>query len=90
MQTFGDPEAARLSLPGYTITIEAELPWYEVLHTIATRIKCRINLLSLPATRRSLSTFSCAKHRRSGSHGVPVSRMPSLRFCHWHTALWRR
>ncbi len=45
MQTFGDPEAARRSLPGCTITIEAELPLYDVLHQIATRLECRVNLL---------------------------------------------
>lgn len=45
MQTFGDPEAARRSLPGCTITIEAQLPLYDVLHQIATRLECRVNLL---------------------------------------------
>lgn len=45
MQTFGDPQAARRSLPGCTITIEAESPLYEVLHMIATRLECRVNLL---------------------------------------------
>ena len=45
MQTFGDPEAARRSLPGCTITIEAEPPLYEVLHAIAVRLQCRVNLL---------------------------------------------
>ena len=45
MQTFGDPEAARRSLPGCTITIEAEPPLYGALHAIATRLECRVNLL---------------------------------------------
>lgn len=45
MQTFGDPEAARRSLPGCTITIEAASPLYEVLHAIALRLECRVNLL---------------------------------------------
>ncbi len=45
MQTFGDPEAARRSLPGCTITIEAPSPLYDVLHAIAVRLKCRVNLL---------------------------------------------
>ena len=45
MQTFGDPEAARRSLPGCTITIEAASPLFEVLKEIATRLECRVNLL---------------------------------------------
>ncbi len=45
MQTFGDPEAARRSLPGCTVTIEAQSPLYEVLQAIATRLECRVNLL---------------------------------------------
>ncbi len=45
MQTFGDPEAARRSLSGCTITIEAEPPLYGVLQAIATRLACRVNLL---------------------------------------------
>ncbi len=45
MQTFGDPEAARRSLPGCTITIEAPSPLYEALHEIAVRLQCRVNLL---------------------------------------------
>lgn len=45
MQTFGDPEAARRSLPGCTITIEAGPPLYAVLHEIAVRLECRVNLL---------------------------------------------
>ncbi len=45
MQTFGDPEAARRSLPGCTITIEAESPLYELLQAMATRLECRVNLL---------------------------------------------
>lgn len=46
MQTFGDPEAARRSLPGCTITIEAEAQaLYTVLQAIAVRLECRVNLL---------------------------------------------
>lgn len=45
MQTFGDPEAARRSLPGCTITIEAPPPLFAVLQAIATRLACRVNLL---------------------------------------------
>lgn len=45
MQTFGDPEAARRSLPGCTVTIEAGEPLYAALHEIAVRLECRVNLL---------------------------------------------
>ncbi len=45
MQTFGDPEAARRSLPGCTVTIEATSPLDEVLRAIATRLECHVNQL---------------------------------------------
>ncbi len=45
MQTFGDPEAARRSLPGCTVTIEASSPLDEVLRAIAGRLECPVNQL---------------------------------------------
>ena len=45
MQTFGDPAAAARSLPGCTITIEAEEPLNGVLVAIAERLECRVNRL---------------------------------------------
>jgi len=45
MQTFGDPAAAVASLPGCTITIEAQEPLNAALVAIALRLECRINRL---------------------------------------------
>ena len=45
MQTFGDPAAAARSLPGCTITIEAEEPLNGALVAIASRLECRVNRL---------------------------------------------
>ena len=45
MQTFGDPAAAVKSLPGCTITIEAEEPLNAALVAVARRLECRINRL---------------------------------------------
>jgi len=45
LQTFGDPEAAVLSLPGCTITIEATEPLNTMLVALAERIECRVNRL---------------------------------------------
>ncbi|MGQ0650895.1 MAG: DUF2520 domain-containing protein [Betaproteobacteria bacterium] len=45
MQTFGDPAAAAQSLPGCTITIEADGPLNAVLVALAERLECRINRL---------------------------------------------
>lgn len=45
MQTFGDPAAAVRSLPGCTITIEAQEPLNVALVVIAQRLECRINRL---------------------------------------------
>ena len=45
MQTFGDPAAAVKSLPGCTITIEAQEPLNAALVAIALRLECRINRL---------------------------------------------
>ena len=45
MQTFGDPVAAARSLPGCTITIEAEEPLNGILVTIAGRLGCPVNRL---------------------------------------------
>ena len=66
MQTFGDPEAARRSLPGCTITIEAEPPLYEVLHAIAVRLQCRVNLL--PPGMRGRYHAAAAGQRHAGFH----------------------
>ena len=45
MQTFGDPAAAARSLPGCTITIEAQEPLNGILVGIAQRLDCRVNRL---------------------------------------------
>ena len=45
MQTFGDPAAAARSLPGCTITIEAEEPLNGALVAIAQMLECRVNRL---------------------------------------------
>ena len=45
MQTFGDPAAAARSLPGCTITIEAQEPLNGILVSIAERLGCRVNRL---------------------------------------------
>ena len=45
MQTFGDPAAAVRSLPGCTITIEAQEPLNAALVAIAERLECRVNRL---------------------------------------------
>ncbi len=45
MQTFGDPAAAVASLPGSTITIEAEEPLNAVLVALAGQLNCRVNRL---------------------------------------------
>lgn len=45
MQTFGDPAAAVVSLPGSTITIEAREPLDATLVALASRLGCRINRL---------------------------------------------
>lgn len=45
MQTFGDPAAAARSLPGCTITIEAEEPLNSTLVAIARKLECRVNRL---------------------------------------------
>jgi predicted short-subunit dehydrogenase-like oxidoreductase (DUF2520 family) len=45
MQTFGDPAAAVRSLPGCTITIEAQEPLNTTLVGIAQRLECRVNRL---------------------------------------------
>ena len=50
MQTFGDPAAAMASLPGCTITIEAENPLLELLENIVLSLGCRVN--RLPAGMR--------------------------------------
>lgn len=45
MQTFGDPAAAVRSLPGCTITIEADEPLHATLVSLALRLECRVNRL---------------------------------------------
>ena len=45
LQTFGDPEAAAQSLPGCTITVEAEQPLDAVLVALAARLGCPVNRL---------------------------------------------
>ncbi|HEU0199295.1 MAG TPA: DUF2520 domain-containing protein [Burkholderiaceae bacterium] len=52
LQTFGDPEAAAQSLPGCTITIEADEPLNAVLVALAARIECRVNRLPAGARAR--------------------------------------
>ncbi|MVT55969.1 DUF2520 domain-containing protein [Bradyrhizobium yuanmingense] len=50
MQTFGDPATAVRSLPGCTITIEADEPLLSTLKAITQRLECRVN--QLPPGRR--------------------------------------
>lgn len=45
MQTFGDPMAAVKSLPGCTITIEADEPLLNTLNAIAECLQCQVNRL---------------------------------------------
>ncbi|MBU6484152.1 MAG: DUF2520 domain-containing protein [Betaproteobacteria bacterium] len=45
MQTFGDPEAAARSLPGCTVTIEADEPLNTTLVALARRLECQVNRL---------------------------------------------
>ena len=45
MQTFGDPAAAVVSLPGSTITIEAEEPLNATLVALVGQLNCRVNRL---------------------------------------------
>ena len=45
MQTFGDPAAAARSLPGCTITIEAQQPLDATLMAMAQMLGCRVNRL---------------------------------------------
>lgn len=45
MQTFGDPDAAVASLPGSTVTIEAQEPLDGWLVGLAHRLGCRVNRL---------------------------------------------
>lgn len=45
MQTFGDPEVAARSLPGCTVTIEAQQPLDTTLVALAGRLQCRVNRL---------------------------------------------
>ena len=45
MQTFGDPAAAVASLPGSTITIEAEEPLNATLVALVGQLGCRVNRL---------------------------------------------
>jgi predicted short-subunit dehydrogenase-like oxidoreductase (DUF2520 family) len=52
LQTFGDPEAAAKSLPGCTITVEANEPLDDVLVELAKRLRCSVN--RLPAGARPL------------------------------------
>jgi predicted short-subunit dehydrogenase-like oxidoreductase (DUF2520 family) len=52
MQTFGDPEAAVQSLPGCTVTIEANEPLDAWLVALAQRLECRVN--RLPPGARAL------------------------------------
>lgn len=50
LQTFGDPEAAALSMPGCTVTVEADDPLDTVLVALAGRLGCAVNRLP-PGTR---------------------------------------
>ena len=52
LQTFGDPQAAARSLPGCTITVEADEPLDAVLVAMAGRLGCAVN--RLPAGARPL------------------------------------
>lgn len=45
MQTFGDPEVAARSLPGCTVTIEADEPLNTTLAAFARRLECPVNRL---------------------------------------------
>ncbi len=45
MQTFGDPAAAARSLPGCTITVEADQPLDATLVALAGRLGCAVNRL---------------------------------------------
>ncbi len=45
LQTFGDPEAAARSLPGCTVTIEADEPLNALLLALAGRLGCPVNRL---------------------------------------------
>lgn len=45
LQTFGDPEAAARSLPGCTVTVEAQQPLDAVLVALAERLGCAVNRL---------------------------------------------
>ena len=45
LQTFGDPQAAALSLPGCTVTIEAGQPLDATLVALAARLGCAVNRL---------------------------------------------
>ena len=45
MQTFGDSAVAMQSLPGCTVTIEAEEPLNRTLVALAERLECRVNRL---------------------------------------------
>jgi predicted short-subunit dehydrogenase-like oxidoreductase (DUF2520 family) len=50
LQTFGDPEVAAQSLPGCTITVEADDPLDGILVALAERLGCAVNRLP-PGTR---------------------------------------
>ncbi len=52
MQTFADPEAALASLPGCTVTIEADEPLHSHLKALAAALDCRS--ITLPAGARVL------------------------------------
>jgi predicted short-subunit dehydrogenase-like oxidoreductase (DUF2520 family) len=52
LQTFGEPEVAAQSLPGCTITIEADEPLNTVLVALAACIECRVNRLPPGARAR--------------------------------------
>ena len=45
LQTFGDPEVAAQSLPGCTITVEADEPLDGILVALAGRLGCAVNRL---------------------------------------------
>lgn len=52
MQNFGSPDAAIKTLPGCTITIQAEEPLLSILGSMAQRLGCKPNIL--PAEYRAL------------------------------------
>lgn len=52
MQTFGDPAAAARSLPGCTITVEADGDLNELLRQLAERLGCAVNQLPPGARAR--------------------------------------